>query len=67
MLIVSQQVFVFWAPHARDAFAFSSGIDWQNSHASPDIGYDLQMDKDAPGEYLESGIYSPGGLDRVMR
>ena len=51
----------------RDAFAFSSGIDWQNNHASPDIGYDLKLDKDAPGQYLESGIYTPGGLERVMR
>ena len=51
----------------RNAFAFSSALDWQGNHASPDIGYDLKMDKDAPGEYLESGIYTPGGLDRVMR
>jgi Protein of unknown function (DUF1329) len=49
------------------AFAFSLGMDWQNSHASPDIGYDLKLDKAAPAEYLESGIYTPGGLDRVMR
>jgi hypothetical protein len=42
-------------------------MDWQGNHASPDVGYDLKMDKDAPGQYLESGIYTPGGLDRVMR
>ena len=42
-------------------------MDMQNSHASPDIGYDLKFDKDAPGEYLESGIYTPGGLARVMK
>jgi len=39
----------------------------QNIHASPDIGYDLKFDKDAPGEYLETGIYTPSGLARVMR
>lgn len=49
------------------AFAFSLGMDWQNNHASPDIGYDLKLDKDAPGEYLEQGIYTPGGLSRVMK
>ncbi len=49
------------------AFAFSMGMDMQNNHASPDIGYDLKLDKEAPGEYLEQGIYSPGGLDRVMQ
>jgi hypothetical protein len=49
------------------SFGFSLGMDWQNSHASPDIGYDLQMDADAPGQYRESGIYTPGGLARVMK
>ncbi len=49
------------------AFAFSLGMDMQNSHASPDIGYDLKFDKDAPGEYLETGIYTPSGLARVMK
>jgi hypothetical protein len=49
------------------AFAFSLGMDWQNNHASPDIGYDLRLDKTAQGEYLESGIYTPGGLSRVMK
>jgi hypothetical protein len=49
------------------SFGFSVGMDWQNNHASPDIGYDLQMDEDAPGEYRESGIYTPGGLARVMK
>ena len=51
----------------RYAFAFSLGMDWQGNHASPDIGYDLKLDADAPGQYLESGIYSPGGLSRVMK
>ncbi len=49
------------------SFGFSLGMDWQNSHASPDIGYDLKMDADAPGQYRESGIYTPGGLARVMK
>jgi hypothetical protein len=49
------------------AFAFSLGMDWQNNHASPDIGYDLRLDKAAPGEYLEQGIYTPSGLSRVMK
>jgi hypothetical protein len=49
------------------AFAFSTSMDMQNSHASPDIGYDLKLDKEAPGEYLETGIYSPSGLARVMQ
>jgi hypothetical protein len=51
----------------RNAFAFSAGIDWQNNHASPDIGYDLKLDADAPGQYREAGIYTPGGLSRVMK
>ena len=34
----------------RFAFAFSLGMDWQNNHASPDIGYDLKMDNNAPGQ-----------------
>ncbi len=42
-------------------------MDFQNSHASPDLGYDLKLDADAPGQYRESGIYTPGGLSRVMR
>jgi hypothetical protein len=42
-------------------------MDWQGNHASPDIGYDLKLDNEAPGQYLESGIYSPGGLSRVMK
>jgi hypothetical protein len=49
------------------SFGFSVGMDWQNNHASPDIGYDLKMDADAPGQYRESGIYTPGGLARVMK
>ncbi len=49
------------------SFGFSVGMDWQNNHASPDIGYDLKMDEDAPGQYRESGIYTPGGLARVMK
>lgn len=47
--------------------AFSAGIDFQNNHASPDILYDMKMDKDAPGEYLEPGVYTPSGLEHVMK
>ncbi len=49
------------------SFAFSEATDWQNNHASPDIGYDLTMDADVPGQYREAGVYTPGGLDRVMK
>jgi hypothetical protein len=42
-------------------------MDLQNNHASPDIGYALTVDDQVPGAYRESGVYTPGGLDRVMR
>ena len=49
------------------SFAFSAAYDLQNVHASPDIGYDLTIDETVPGEYKAAGIYTPGGLARVMK
>jgi hypothetical protein len=42
-------------------------MDLQNNHASPDIGYALTIDDQVPGEYREAGVYTPSGLDRVMK
>ncbi len=49
------------------SFGFSMAMDLQNNHASPDIGYALTIDNDVPGEYREAGVYTPSGLDRVMK
>jgi hypothetical protein len=49
------------------SFGFSMAMDLQNSHASPDIGYALTVDDQMPSEYREAGVYTPSGLDRVMR
>ena len=49
------------------SFGFSMAMDLQNNHASPDIGYALTVDDQVPGEYREAGVYTPSGLDRVMK
>jgi len=49
------------------SFGFSMAMDLQNNHASPDIGYALTIDNDVPAQYREAGVYTPGGLDRVMK
>jgi hypothetical protein len=49
------------------SFGFSMAMDLQNNHASPDIGYALTIDDEVPGAYREAGVYTPGGLARVMR
>jgi hypothetical protein len=49
------------------AFGGAMGYDWENNHATASYGYDLTIDDQVPGEYRASGVYTPGGLDRVMK
>jgi Protein of unknown function (DUF1329) len=49
------------------SFAGALGWDWQNNHATSSMGYDLAVDQNVPAQYRETGITTPGGLDRVMK
>jgi hypothetical protein len=48
-------------------WTLSMAMDWQNQHATPSMGYDLTVDENVPGQYREARIYTPSGLDRVMK